>query len=113
MASLLIESRDPGSIGQPRAHRQRLPIERAGALWASAFLLEVGSAPARAVPAFLSLDTSCSAVTTSTGTCSKCVWDFRVASFDLRMMNSTEPRVIRVISFGNRVASLALTKALD
>jgi hypothetical protein len=75
------------------------------------FFLVVGLAPPPTVRAFLSLDTSGSAIffTTSIGTCSKCVWDFRVASVELAMLTGTGTRVMRVRSFGNRVASIAVT----
>ena len=64
-ASLLIEG----------AQRPFLWSARIGILWALLFL-EVGS---------WSLGTSSLAIflTTSRGICSKCVWDFRVASFGL------------------------------
>src|SRR5512145_3307937 len=83
-ASLLIESRDRVSIGQRgltvSVYRLNVPASPGD----QSFFLEVVSTRAT-VPPFLSLDTSCSAIffTFSIGTCSKCVWDFRVESFDL------------------------------
>src|SRR5688572_12676826 len=111
-ASLLIESRDQIRIGNQaltvRMFRLNMPA-RSGL---SPFSQRSAQRPMRAVPTFLSLGGSGSAIffTTLSGTCSKCVLDFRVALFDLAIDEQyRDPRYTGDL-FWKPVAWLALAK---